>query len=124
MKQFRAQQLIQMAQLWMQSPWINQYQMNKTLMELLDIREADYLLKTPQMMQQEQMQAMQSQMIAAQQQARMEAEGKVVEIGAQTKGDSVLSEQEFRQDLILESIKQEAALDIAKEKGKSAGTTR
>jgi len=126
-KQFRAQQLIQMAQMWMKSPWINQYQMNKTLMELLDIREADYLLKTPQQMAQEQQQAMQQQMAAAQMQAKLEAQTKIVDTGAKGQVESKLSEQEFRQDLILKAMENEAAEDIARlqsERRANAGTAR
>jgi hypothetical protein len=107
-KQFRAQQLIQMAQLWAQSPMINQYQFNKVIMELLDIREADYLLKTPQQLEQEQKQQMQQQMMAAQAQQQMETKSKLTEIGADYTSDSKLSEQEFRQNLILETVKQDA----------------
>jgi hypothetical protein len=123
-KQFRAQQLIQMAQMWMQSPWINQYQMNKTVMELLDIKEADQLMKTPQQMQQEQMQAVQQQMMAMQQQQRGEVEKKMTEIGGKAKADSQLSEQEFRQELILKSIENEAAEDVARIQMSNARASR
>ena len=60
-KQARMERLIQLAGMWKDNPWINQYQWNKTLMELSDIREAQYLLKTPQQIQQEQQQQMQQQ---------------------------------------------------------------
>lgn len=113
-KQFRAQQLIQMAQMWMQSPWINQYQMNKVLMELLDIREADSLLKSPQQIQQEQQQQVQQQMMAAQLQKRMDVQGTIAETGAKGQVDSKLSEQEFRQDVIMEAMKLEAEKDMIK----------
>jgi hypothetical protein len=119
-KQFRAQQLIQMAQLWAQSPWVNQYQFNKVLMELLDIREADYLLKRPEQLQQEMQQQVQQQMIAAQAQKRMDTEGKLVE--AKTKGaiESKISDQEFRQDVILEAIKHDAELQQIKSQPRAA----
>jgi hypothetical protein len=38
----------------------------------------------------------------------METGGKLAEIGADYKSDSKLSEQEFRQNLILETVKQDA----------------
>lgn len=119
-KQFRAQQLIQMAQLWTQSPWVNQYQFNKVLMELLDIREADYLLKRPEQLQQEMQQQVQQQMMAAQMQKRMDVEGTLAETGAKGQVESKLSEQEFRQDVILEAIKQDAELQQIKAQPRAA----
>jgi len=76
-KQARMQQLVQMAGLWKDNPWINQYQWNKTLMELGDIREAEYLLKDPQQLQKEQQQAAKIQMMTEQQQKQYETQGKL-----------------------------------------------
>jgi len=105
-KEFRAQQLIQMAQLWMQSPWINQHQFTKLLMELLDVRERDQLMKTPEQIQQEMQQQAQSQMMAEQMKQRYETEGKLITSQQDFKEELALNEQEFQHDMTLEAIKQ------------------
>lgn len=107
-KQYRAQQLVQMAAMWAQNPWINQYQLNKTMMELLDIREADMLLKSPQQMQQETQQAVQQQMKAEQMKQQLETTGKLAVGQQEYQSDSALSQQDFQQDLILEAMRLEA----------------
>jgi len=107
-KQFRAQQLIQMAQMWAESPWINQYQMAKTMMELLDIREADQLLKTPQQFMQEMQQQQQAAMMQKQQEVQAETRGKLTTSDKDFKEELVLNEQEFSHNMALEAIKQEA----------------
>lgn len=104
-KQARMERLIQLAGMWKDNPWINQYQWNKTLMELGDIREADYLLKSPQQMQQEQMQAVKMQMIAEQQKQMYETQGKIAVSDKDFKEAQVLSEQDFQHDMALEAIK-------------------
>lgn len=111
-KQFRAQQLVQMAQMWTQSPWINQYQMIKTMMELLDIREADTLLKSPQQFQQEMAEQQKTQMMQAQMPLKLQAEktkGKLEEGKQEFVKEKSLQEQQFGYDLALEAIKQQAA---------------
>jgi Lhr-like helicase len=113
-KQFRAQQLIQMAQQWQQNPWINQYQYTKLMMELLDIREADTLLKSPEQFQQEMMQQMQGQMRAKEMEANLETRGKIIEKVTKFKQDTARSEQDFKHDLILEAIKLDAEQGEAK----------
>lgn len=115
-KGVRAQQLVQMAQMWQQNPWINQYQMLKTTMELMDVREADLLLKTPQqftgeMQQQQKAQMMeqQTEQQAKQQLERLKTQGKLT-ISQQDFGEEqALSEQDFGHDLALESIKNEVS---------------
>lgn len=115
-KQFRMQNLIQLFPLMQQSPWVNQHQWIKTLMELADVREADYLLKTPQQFAQEAQQqaAMQKQM------REMELMGEKFKKDVDTKGnlvesqkdfieDVALNEQSHRHDMALEAIKQDAA---------------
>ena len=66
-KQFRAQQLIQYAQMWQQSPYLQNYQFMKSILEMLDFHDSDVYLKTPQQVQQEMQQqaaqATQMQMI-------------------------------------------------------------
>lgn len=64
-KQFRLQQLIQYAQMWQQSPYLQHYQFMKSIMELMDFHNTDQYLKTPQQVAQEQ--AQQAQMMAQQQ---------------------------------------------------------
>ncbi|MDY6834983.1 MAG: hypothetical protein SVY53_09325 [Chloroflexota bacterium] len=106
-KQFRAQQLVSMAGLWQQNPWINQYQMQKTLMELMDIRESEYLLKQPQQMMEEMQQQQEAQMMSEQMMKQVETQGKLAIEQTKFQGKMALSEQEFRQDMVLEGIKQE-----------------
>lgn len=108
-KQFRSQQLIQMAQMWLQSPWINQYQLSKTIMELLDIREADMLLKTPQQFMKEMQEQQKAQMMAKQQEVQTETQGKLTTSKQDFQEETALSEQEFGHDLALEAIKLEAS---------------
>jgi len=112
-KQARAQQLVQMANLWSQNPWVNQYQYTKTMMELLDIREADYLLKTPQQFGQEMQQQAMAQMQAEHQKQQFETEGKIMTSQKDFVEDMTLNEQEFRHNLALEAIKADAAKEKA-----------
>lgn len=93
-KHFRAQNLIQMAQMWHQNPWINQYQYIKTMMELMDIREADLLLKSPQQFQQE----MQQQQKAAMQMEEAERRGKQQLEHTKAGGKLQLSDKDFQED--------------------------
>jgi len=104
-KQARMERLIQLAGMWKDNPWINQYQWNKTLMELGDIREAEYLLKSPQQMQQEQEQQAKMAMMAEQQKQMYEAQGKIQTSQVDFKEDTALSEQTFQHDMALEAIK-------------------
>ena len=115
-KQYRAQNLVQMAQLWNNNPWINQYQWNKVLGELNDIREADRLLKSPQQFQQE----MEQQQIAAMKAQQQEVQGKQQLEQTKTQGkmriseqdfgeDTALADQQFGYDMVLEGIKEETA---------------
>lgn len=71
-KQFRAQQLIQYAQLWQQRPELNHYQFMKSIMELLDFKDSDRYLKSPEQLMQEQQQAIRLQMMMAQQETQKE----------------------------------------------------
>ena len=67
-KMFRAQQLMQYAQMWAESPYLQHYQFMKSVLEMLDFHDSDRYLYTPQ-----QVQAMQQQQ--AQQAAQMELMG-------------------------------------------------
>jgi len=71
-KQFRTEQLIQYAQMWQQSPYLQQYQFMKAIMELMDFHDSDRYLKTPQQVQQEQMAMIQQQVQMQMQQAQMQ----------------------------------------------------
>jgi hypothetical protein len=82
-KAARLQQLMNLAQIMLQNPWINQYQWWRTIFELGDIREADYLLKTPQQYQQEQQAMQQAQMM----QAQMGLQAEQAKIGWETEAD-------------------------------------
>ncbi len=76
-KQARAQQLVQMAPLMQQNPWINQYQWTKTLLELADVREADQLMKQPQQFQQEMQQQQKAAMMEKQLDEKLEGDKKI-----------------------------------------------
>ena len=108
-KQARMERLVQLAGMWKDNPWINQYQWNKTLMELSDIREAEYLLKKPQQFQQEMQQQAQMQQMAEMQKQQYETHGKLAVSDQDFKEEYQLNEQEFGHNLVLEGIKQEAA---------------
>lgn len=115
-KQFRAQNLIQLAQMWHNNPWINQYQWNKVLGELNDIREADRLLKTPEQFQQEMQQQQQAAMQEQMQEVRGKQELEQTKIGGKLQvseqdfgEDTALADQQFGYDMVLKGIEQEAA---------------
>jgi hypothetical protein len=82
-KQFRAQQLIQYAQMWQQSPYLQHYQFMKTVLEMLDFHDSDKYLRTPEELQQEQVQqaqqATQAEMMSHQMQKDL--------ISTQTQGE-------------------------------------
>ncbi|NIT56025.1 MAG: hypothetical protein GWN00_07235, partial [Aliifodinibius sp.] len=77
-KQFRAQQLLQLAQIWQQDPTLQHYQWKKSILEMLDYQDSDRYLKTPEQMMREQQQAVQMQMMAAAQE--VEGEMKVEQL--------------------------------------------
>jgi hypothetical protein len=59
-KQFRAQQLIQYAQMWVQSPYLQQYEFMRAIMELMDLHDPERFLITPQQVAAQQQQALQT----------------------------------------------------------------
>lgn len=71
-KQFRAQQLLQLAQIWQQDPTLQHYQWKKSILEMLDYQDSDRYLKTPEQLMKEQQQAVQMQMMAAAQETQSE----------------------------------------------------
>jgi hypothetical protein len=122
-KAARLQQLMNLAQIMLQNPWINQYQWWRTIFELGDIREADYLLKTPQQYQQEQQAMQQAQMM----QAQMGLQAERAKLGWETEADIFKSHKDFGEEKALEDqrFKHEVALtmvegDIKNEQAKSA----
>ena len=104
-KQARMDRLVQLAGMWKDNPWINQYQWNKTLMELGDIREAEYLLKSPEQMQKEQQQSVKMQMMAEAQKQQYETQGKLTTSQQDFKEDTILADQKFQHNLALEAVK-------------------
>jgi len=76
-KQFRAQQLIQYAQMWAESPYLQHYQFMKSVLELLDFHDSDRYLHTPEQVQQmqvqQQQQAAQTQMMGAAMQDQLDS---------------------------------------------------
>ena len=129
-KQYRAQQLVQLAAAWQKNPWINWYQMSKTIMELLDIREADQVLKNPQQFAQEMQMKQKQAMMAEQAKAGIETQGKIAIENARkqasmkekmmvdksktqndTRSRSMLSQQDFVEDMNLQD--QEFIYDMA-----------
>ena len=113
-KQARLQQLMNLAQIMLQNPWINQYQWWKTIFELGDIREAEVMLKTPQQFMQEQQAQQQAQMMGAQMQLQAEkmkqqweTEGSIVKSNQDYQEDTALKAQEFQNDLSLAIVEGE-----------------
>jgi hypothetical protein len=68
-KQFRAQQLLQLAQIWQQDPSVQQYEWKKAILELMDLHDTEKYLKRPEQLAQEQqqiaMQAAQAELAGA-----------------------------------------------------------
>jgi hypothetical protein len=107
-KQARADRLIQLAALWKDNPWINQYQWNKTMAELNDIQEAELIMKKPEQFQQEMQQQSQMAIQAQQMQRQFETEGKLKISDKDFKEEQALADQQFGYDLALEAVKHEA----------------
>jgi hypothetical protein len=106
-KQARLQQLMQLASVMLQNPHINQRQWWKTIFELGDIREADYLLKKPEQFQQEMQQQQQQAMMAEVQKQKIETTGKLTVSDKDFKEAGVLAEQKFGFDLALKAVEGE-----------------
>jgi hypothetical protein len=106
-KQARLQQMMQLASVMLQNPWINQRQWWKTIFELGDIREADYLLKKPEQFQQEMQQQQQQAQMAEVQKQQLETGGKLKVSDKDFKEAGVLAEQQFGYDLALKAVEGE-----------------
>jgi len=106
-KQARAQQLVQMAGLWSQSPWINQGQYIKLMAELMDIRESESLVKTPQQFAQEMSQQAKMQMQSEQMKQKWETEGKLQKGAQDIGGKLMLEDRDHVHNMALETLKAE-----------------
>lgn len=115
-KHARFQQLISLAQMMLQNPWINQYQWWRTILELGDIKEADYLLKDPQQLQQEMQVQQQAALMAEKTKKQFETEGKLALGQQEFMADSALAAQQFQYDSALKAIE----MDIQDERAKTA----
>jgi len=60
-KQHRANQLIQYAQMWQQSPYLQHHQFMKAILEMLDFKDSERYLLSPEQVQAQQMQQMKQQ---------------------------------------------------------------
>ena len=82
-RHYKAQQLLQFSQIWSQSPYLQQYEWMKSVMELFDFSDTDKYLKSPEMVQKEQQQMLQQQM----QMEAMKMQGEDKLAAAQSKRD-------------------------------------
>ena len=78
-KHFRSQQLIQYAQMWQGSPYLQHHQFMKAVLELMDFHDTDKFLKSPQQVQQETQQQQQQMMQGAAMQTQQELQVKNAE---------------------------------------------
>jgi len=115
-KMQRGAQLVQLAGMWKDNPWINQYQWNKTLLELNDVREADYLLKQPQQFQQEMQQQVQSEMMRKQKEEQFDAEGKIAKSKVDSQGRLAVTKLKGEYDLLEAAMGHDAQIQAAKAK--------
>ena len=88
-KQFRAQNLIQFYQLWAESPFLQQHEFMKAIMEMLDFHDSDRYLKSPEQVQQEMMQ-----------QVQMNAQGEMAAAALQDSLSAKQSERELTRDVV------------------------
>ena len=101
-KQFRAQQLTQLASLWINNPWINQGQYIKLIHELHDVRETDSLIKSPQQFAQEMQQQANAQMQAEQMKQQLETQGKLRKSAQDIQGKLASGAQDIGGKMMLE----------------------
>lgn len=97
-KQARLETLLRYAGMWAESPWINQYQLIKTTLELADVREAELVLNDPKKVMQ-QMQAQQQQEMATMQ----------AKEDAKAGGKLVVEQEKTKGKILLEAVKAEVA---------------
>ena len=115
-KQFRAQQLLQMAGMWQENPWINQHQMIKTIAELLDIHEADSLIKTPEQFKQEREQEQKQEMMMESAKMQAEQQGKMQRDKQHQDSKTQQTQMKIQADMAKQGQKQEgdAKLELVK----------
>jgi hypothetical protein len=88
-KQYRAQQLLQLAGQWAESPYLQQYEWMKAILQLLDMHDVDKYIKRPEQLQQEQQQQ-------AMQAAQMELAGAALNDQMQERQ----SKRELKRDVV------------------------
>jgi len=93
-KHFKAQQLLQFAQLWAQSPYLQHYQFMKSIMELFDFNNTDQYLYSPQQVQQQQQQSLQQQI-----------QMKALEMQGEDQIAARQSERDMKRDVVKQLLK-------------------
>jgi len=112
----KLQSLMQLYPVMAQSPWLNQQQWIKTILELTDIKEAEFLVKSPEQMAQEMQQQLKSTIEGLKMRKQLEAESQMMIARGETQKDiatsiqdfqeeTILNEQEFQHDKTLEAMK-------------------
>lgn len=116
-KQMKLQNLVQLYPMLSQSPWLNQQQWIKTILELTDIKEAEFIVKTPEQMAQEMQQQLKSTVEGIKIKKQIEAQSQVEAQTAISRQDfqeeTILNEQEFQHDKVLEGMKLSASREKA-----------
>jgi hypothetical protein len=74
-KEVRIQQLMQAYKLFNQDPAINQLELRKMVLDVLDIKNINRLLKSPEQIQQEQQQALQQKLMLMQMENQLKGQG-------------------------------------------------
>ena len=110
-KQYKANTLMQLARMWTQSPWINQYQFKKVILELLDVKEADMILRNPQQIMKEAKEQQQQSMTLETQRIQFETKQDLDKSRQDFQEQMALNEQQFGFDVALEAVKQEPQKD-------------
>jgi hypothetical protein len=104
-KQMKLQNLVQLYPLLSQSPWLNQQQWIKTILELTDIKEAEFIVKSPEQMAQEMQQQFKSTVEGMQMKQQLETQAEIAISTQDFQEETILNEQEFQHDKALEKIK-------------------
>jgi hypothetical protein len=100
-----------MAGMWQENPWINQHQMIKTIAELLDIHEAESLIKSPEQFQKEK---------EDQQKQEMMMEGAKMQAEQQGK----MQRDQQHQQSKMQQTQMKAQADMAKQAQKAEGDAK
>lgn len=116
-KMYKSQQLAQYAAMWKDSPYMQHYQFQKAVLEMLDFQNSDVLLKAPEQLAKEQQQqamaAVQKEMMGFQMQSQLqkekqqgEMETAVVKEIVKQQGEVVGQAQKIRGELANTVIKE------------------